>query len=377
MKKYILIALFAIGGALYAQEESISERLNLVQKKSDKFNVYFNFQSSFDAIKIGEGDLQTGFKARQLRLEFRGKITDKLSYRFRHRLNKGTAGQSQDNLAKATDLIYATYQATDKFAITFGKQCQAWGGFEFDLNPMNIYEYSDFIEYMDNFMLGVNFNYRFTPNNELNIQITDSRNSVFAETFNAANILKSDGTGVDGKIVGSNSPLTYILNWNGNLFNGKFQTRWAWGLQTQAKDKYSKMLTLGNKLNLNKFQIAFDYMRADDDIDRLGYASAAAGGKTFQDVTYNSFITKMEFQPTEKWNLFAKYMYETASLNNVKGFNNFRKSHGYFAGVEYLPFKSEDLRVFLTYVGRKYDIKGVDADTNRISIGMMYRIKAF
>ncbi len=364
MKKYILIALFAIGGVLYAQEESISERLDLVQKKSDKFNVYFNFQSSFDAIKMGEEDLQTAFKARQLRLEFRGKISDKLSYRFRHRLNKSNVGQSLDNLAKATDLMYITYQATDRFALTVGKQCQAWGGFEFDLNPMNIYEYSDFIEHMDNFMLGVNFGFQFTPNHELNVQITDTRNSTF---YNIYGKLKDK----DGKpIVASNSPLTYILNWNGNLLDGMLQTRWAYGIETQAKDKYSKMLTLGTKLNLEKFQVAFDYMRADQDLNRLGYVPEANA----MDVTYNSFITKLEFQPADQWNLFAKYMYETGAIKDVEK----SISQGYFVGVEYLPFKGEDCRFFLTYVGRSYDIDRVEApSSNRVSIGMMYRIKAF
>lgn len=30
---------------------------------------------------------------------------------------------------------------------SFGKQCAAYGGIEFDLNPIEIYEYSDMIEY--------------------------------------------------------------------------------------------------------------------------------------------------------------------------------------------------------------------------------------
>ncbi|MBS9767043.1 MAG: OprO/OprP family phosphate-selective porin [Flavobacteriaceae bacterium] len=365
MRKYILVALFAMGSAVFAQQKSISERLNLIEKKSDKFNVFFNFQSSFDAVKEKDVDLQTAFKARQLRLEFRGKISDKLSYRFRHRLNKSNAGQTLDNLAKATDLMYMTYQATDKFALTVGKQCQMWGGFEFDLNPMNIYEYSDFIENMDNFMLGVNFGFQLAPNHELNVQITDTRNSTFNKIYGS--LRDKDGKA----IVASNSPLTYIVNWNGCLLDGMLQTRWAYGIETQAKDKYSKMLTLGTKLNLEKFQVAFDYMRADQDIDRLNYAS----GRNAMDVTYNSFITKLEYQPADQWNVFAKYMYETGAIKDV---DKNRKSQGYFVGVEHLPFKGEDCRFFLTYVGRSYDVFGVEApSTNRVSIGMMYRIKAF
>ena len=52
---------------------------------------------------------------------------------------------------------------------------------------------------------------------------------------------------------------------------------------------------------------------------------------------------------------------------------------GYFAGVEYLPFEKQDLRFFLAYIGRSRENKltNVTTDTNRVSIGLMYRIKAF
>ncbi len=367
MRKYILVVLFAIGGVVFAQEKSISERLNLVQKKTDKFNVFLNFQSSFDAVKVENEDLQTVFKARQLRLEFKGKISDKLSYRLLHRLNKSNASKSLDNLAAATDLMYITYQVTDKFGVTFGKQFQAWGGFEYDLNPMNVYEYSDFCENMDIAMLGINFGFQLVPKHVLNVQITNTRNSVFSDVFDVSKI--KDGTG----IVASNNPLTYILNWNGNLLDGVLQTHWAYGIETQAKDKYSKMLTLGTKLNLEKFQVAFDYMRADQDIDRLRYVSRK--DMIYQNTIYNSFITKLEFQPAEQWNLFAKYMYEIGAIKDVE---KNRISQGYFVGVEHLPFKEEDCRFFLTYVGRGFDMFGVKApSTNRISVGVMYKMKAF
>jgi hypothetical protein len=39
-------------------------------------------------------------------------------------------------------------------------------------------------------------------------------------------------------------------------------TRWSCGVQTQAKGKYSKMITLGQQLNLPKFQCYLDYMGA-------------------------------------------------------------------------------------------------------------------
>ncbi len=386
MKKYITTlaaCVFSLG--VYAQQNPtttpVEDKIKSLESHNKQLNIFFNFQASLDAIAREGQDTEVAFKARQLRLEIKGDLNDKIFYRFRHRLNKSTSAQSLDNLAKATDIMYVGYRATDKFTIVAGKQSQAWGTFEFDINPMSIYEYSDFIENMDNFMLGANFIYQASKNQELQFQITDSRNSKMEDIYGD---LSSQG------IEASASPLTYILNWNGSFLNNQFQTRWAYGIQTQAKDKYSNMITLGNKLNLSKFQLAFDYMRADEDIDRLGYATmdgadylAANDMKVFEDVTSNTFILKADYQPMPQWNIFAKGLYETTSVNNVPAYDdNFRKAYGYFGGVEYMPFKDQDLKVFLAYIGRKYEFTDAlpalkDYNTNRVSLGLMYRIKAY
>ncbi len=381
MKRIIVLLLLCLTiGFVSAQEHSLGKdsqvslanRLNLLEKKSDKMNLYFNFQSSFDAKDEGTDTWGADFKARQLRLEARGYLTDKLFYRFRHRLNRSNQARSVDNLSKATDIMYAGYHFNDKFAVIAGKQCQYWGGFEFDLNPMNIYEYSDYIEYMDNFMLGASFIYTPNKNQEFVLQVTDSRNDTFDKVY---------GNLIPQGMEASRTPLTYILNWNGSLFNNIIKTRWAAGVQTEAKDTYTYTITLGTKLNLPKFQLAFDYMRDDCDLDRLGIVTGDfAQPAAVEDVLYNTFIAKAEYQPVREWNIFVKGMYETASSDQFEALKDYRTSYGYFAGVEYLPFADQDLRVFLTYVGRKveYD-KDIfhNYDSNRVSLGIMYRIKAF
>lgn len=369
MKKIFMSLLCLMAGYVNAQQ-GVQEQIKELKDKSDKFNVFLNFQTSLDALTPKDEDTELGFKARQLRLEFRGNINEKIFYRLRHRLNRPNSASSLDNLARATDMMYAGFHIDPKWTITAGKMCQAWGGFEFDLNPMNIYEYSDMVDNMDNFMMGGMVTYMPNNQHEFNFQITNSRNQKFDEIYGSV-----------ADIQASKSPLTYILNWNGNLLDGKLQTRWAYGIQTEAKSTYNNMLTLGTKLNLPKFQIFLDYMREDDDLDRLGYAAVQTSPYTFQrDVTYNSFISKAEYQPSEKWNIFVQGMYETADVKEsalIKDDN--RRSFGYYCGVEYLPFKDQDLRFFAAYVGRKweYDTHLKDTYTNRFSIGMMYRIKAF
>ena len=338
------------------------EGINPIDKR---FNMYFNFQSSLDAEKAEGADMTAKFKARQLRLEVRGNITDRIFYRFRHRLNRPTAAVKLDNLATATDMLYAGFHIDDKWALTVGKMCQAWGGYEFDLNPMNIYEYSDFIDNMDNFMLGGMITYAPNTNHEFNLQVTDVRNDSFENIYANSTGLKQ-----------SNVPLTYILNWNGSLFDGVLQTRWGVGLQSEADGYNNTMVMLGTRVALPKFQAFLDYMRADEQLDRLGYTpqSVIGSGVPLKDTKYNTFVLKGEYQPTPSLNLFAQGIYETAE-SNLAG--NKKTGLGYYGGVEYLPFPSQDLRFFLAYVGRSREISNVTKSTNRVSLGMMYRIKAF
>jgi len=387
MKKILLAMSLLVGGVATAQQD-LQDQINQLRAEIDqlkatapaplpmsqdgeenpihkKFNMYFNFQSSFDLEKVKDQDMTAQFKARQLRLEVRGDITDRIFYRFRHRLNKSNAATSLDNLAKATDMLYAGFRLDDKWTLTAGKMCQAWGGFEFDLNPMNIYEYSDFIENMDNFMLGAMITYAPNKNHEFNLQITDVRNDSFEALYGTAT----------NTINASKAPLTYIFNWNGNLFDNLIQTRWGGGLQSEADGYNNWMLMLGTKLNLPKFQVFFDYMMANEQLDRLKYTPMSST-VLVKDAKYNSFVLKAEYQPIPQLNIFAQGLYETAK-NDLT--DNKMTGIGYFAGVEYLPFEKQDLRFFLAYIGRSRENKltNVTTDTNRVSIGLMYRIKAF
>lgn len=372
--------------------QSIHERITKLEKKNDMFNLYFNYAASFQAEHNSLSDeWGTKFANKQLRIEIKGNLTDKLYYRLRHRLNKATDAKGEDNFAKATDIMMVGYNFNDKLSISGGKMCQIWGGFEFDENPMYIYQYSDMVDNMDNFMAGVTVSYKPIPTQEIAVEISNAYNGKFADEYgDEAVVVNNDEAQALQK---SKNPLTYIINWNGSFFDGKLNTRWAWGLQTQAKGKYSRMLTLGQQLNLPKFQWYFDYMGAFDDLDRLKIATNELGG-AFVDgegnalgnvylgkVHYNSFITKANWQFAPSWNLMLKGMYETASVTKMEQFKNYRKSLGYMGSIEYYPAKQQDFRLFLAYVGRKYDYStkcGLkDYNTDRIELGFMYRIKAY
>ena len=219
-------------------------------------------------------------------------------------------------------------------------------------------------------MIGGLLTYSPNDKHEFNLNITNSNNNKLEDIY----------TGITG-LQKSKIPFTYIFNWNRDLLNGKLQTRWSIGYQQEAKGYHNILLLLGTKLNFSKFQIFFDYMRSDEGLDKLRYAKVVGSTEALRDVSYNSFVTKAEYRFNEKWNVFVQGMYETAKVGKVpvSGLDAFRKSFGYYAGVEYTPFRKQDLHFFLTYIGRKYDykFKELNHHTNRITLGMTYRLKAF
>ena len=374
--------------------QSLAERVAKIEKKNDMLNVYFNYAASAQASAY-DGEWTTHFANKQMRLEIKGNLTDKLFYRLRHRMNKSNAAKGEDNFAKATDIMMVGYNLNDKLSLMGGKMCQIWGGFEFDENPMYIYQYSDMVDNMDNFMAGVVASYKPVPTQEIAVEVSNANNGQLNEDY--GNFLMALGPNHEIEpIRPANHPLTFILNWNGSFFNDKFQTRWSWGTQKQAEGRSSQMLILGQRLNLPKLQWYVDYMGAWDGMDRLGIASSEGASVylsdveiedelvqnvRFKDVNYNSFITKLNWQFAPKWNLMLKGTYETASVKNIEMMKNFRKSFGWAGSLEYYPDKTQDFRVFLAYIGHKYNYSEKcrldDHNTNRIELGFMYRIKCY
>lgn len=341
--------------------KSLWELVSKQEKKNDGFNLYFNFAGSFQE---SLNPFASSFKAKQLRIEVKGTFGKHLSYRYRQRLNKARADQD-DNLAKSIDVMMLGWKFNDHWAVNLGKMCQIWGGFEFDENPMFIYQYSDMLDYMDNFMTGGMVSWFPVPSQEIAFMVTNAYTS------------RREYKGYTP----SAHPLTYILNWNGSMFGGLLNTRWAAGIQTEAQHKYSYMVTLGQQLALPKFQLYVDYMGEYDQLDRLGIVTEDIG--VTENVRYHSLIAKANWQFLPKWNLMGKGMYELATVADKPNLALYRQSIGWVGSIEYYPWKEQDLRFFLAYVGRDHHftkasgIAAANGTTHRIEIGFMYRIKAY
>ncbi len=369
--------------------KSLVEEVTKLKKSNDMFNVYLNTAASAQVETDNEHEWSTGFKNKHLRLELKGNLTDKLYYRFCYRMTNSNVARSEDNFARSTDVVMIGYRFSDKLSVEAGKIFQPFGGYEVDENPIYIYEYSDLTGGLECYLGGVVVNYKPVPTQEIVVGVTNAHNDKFADVY-GDNSLAIEGDGTQNRILEKTRiPLGYSLGWNGSFLNNRLLTRWSWGIEGEARHKYSRTLILGQKLNLDRLQWYFDYMYQNDGLDRFGLASRevrgffpAVGGEVWMsDVHYTSFITKLNWQFAPQWNLMLKGMYETASVTKVDRFKDFRKSYGYVGSVEYYPVKSQDFRVFLAYVGRKVTYKdGVGLDkynTNRIELGFKYRIKAY
>ena len=362
-------------------EATLFERVSKIEKKSDKFNLFFNMHYALDADFTAGNFDQGAFNMHQFRIEAKGKVTDWLSYRWRQRLNRcNDGGGFIDNLPNSIDLAYLNFSVTDKFNISAGKLCAAYGGIEFDMNPIEIYRYSEIINNMSNFMSGVMFTYDFNPNQQLAFQVLDSRNGSIEDTY---------GANLDANKL----PFVYTLNWNANMFDGAWQTRWSASVMDEVKDKYMYYVALGNQFNFSpKCNMFVDLMSSYEQLDRKGIMTNIFGGQdnfdghNMYNTLYSSLVTKVNWRFQPKWNFFVKGMLESAAIyRGEEGIadGNYRTSVGYLTGVEYYPMES-NLHLFLTFVGQTHlfterakALGQNDYSTQRVSVGFIYQLPVY
>ncbi|MGB5989827.1 MAG: porin, partial [Marinifilaceae bacterium] len=386
----VLLCTIMSMSTLFAQnaEKSLAERLNLVEKQNDSFSFYLNMQNRGNVEFLNGSFSKAYFKNEQLRMEMRGSISNMISYRLRHRLNKSNVAQNLDGIAKATDIAAVGITPMDNFTITLGKQCAAYGGFEFDLNPIDIYQYSDMIDYMDNFLAGIDFAYGFN-NQEFRFQVLDARSSKFEDVYSAYSnggvIMNNNMEAIEA----SKAPLLYTLNWNGNILDGRILTRWSYTYGSDARSQHINYVALGTQVKVcEMLKMQFDWMNSKEDIDRKGIISdlnnhfkkAAYMNNKYlaANAKYDSYVLKFDVKAFKDWNIMLKGMYETATADGLS--SKAREAYGFVGGVEYAPF-DDDIKFFANYTRRDYsfarDAYGTDYDTERYSIGLVYRLKMF
>ncbi|MFI5131359.1 MAG: porin [Chitinophagales bacterium] len=372
------------GDTTYYKSLIPEEKQGLLKNVSMIANMRFALRNEFQ-----DGEYtKSRFVNEQFRLEIKGKVHDKVYFRFRDRYTRAQTSESVDGISRSTDLAFIRVDVSNKFSISAGKLCADWGAIEFDLNPIDVYEYSDIIEYADNFLTGVGFSYVANSKNQFTFQILDSRTKTFDELYGPQPRL------VEGKV-----PLAVVFNWRGSLFGGKLNTIWSYAIHNEAKDTVSgdpalmNYIALGNQLKLGKLQIDYDYKLSIEDLDRTSIVSATVPDNLYpyalRKAVYIGHWLNVNYRVQPKLNLALVLMMDLAKykddIDPLKTSDDIRTAWGFIPTIEYYPFKDLNLRFYANWVGRSYEYSdysktrfgAVDYSTGRFAIGFVTPLGIF
>ncbi len=271
MRKLICAILFASYGFLASAQEIKEELLTL--RLEARLDYLRNWQ---DGKTIKDN---TGFEGKFINIRADGKITDKLSYSWRQRLNK----QHKDgSFFDATDWIYIHYNI-GKWAIAGGKQVVNIGGWEYDRAPIDLYECSVFWNNIPCYAIGASAGYRLSSSDLLTAQVCQS------PFFTSEN----------------RNMYAYNLMWQGS--HKWFHTLYSVNLIETTPGHYINYIALGNKFIYKKFALELDLMNR----------ASAHQTFLFKDA---SVMGKLSYAPCSKWNIYGKMTYDVNHTDNTTDF---------------------------------------------------------
>jgi len=375
-----------MGDTTYYKTLIPATKQSLLKNVSMIANMNFAFRNEF----VDGEYTQSRFRNEQFRLEFRGQVHEKVYFRFRDRYTRAQTSESIDNMSRSVDLAFVRFDLTKQFSITAGKMCADWGAWEFDWNPIDIYEYSDIVEYADNFLTGVGFTYTASPRNQWTFQVLDSRTKSFDELY-----------GTQPNFTESKAPLAFVSNWRGSLFDGKVKTIWSYSLFNEAQkadgtNANMNYIALGNEFNFGKFRFIYDFKWSDEQLDRTTIVSETVPDDLYAyslaNTRYIGHWMNFRYVASPKVHLtlvamldIAQWKNGTQDPQNTAGEENIRNAWGFIPAVEYYPWSDLNMKFFANWIGRRYDYStyaetrfaAKDYTTGRFTVGFISPLGIF
>jgi hypothetical protein len=340
-------------------------------------DVIFNTRMAFDNYFVDGEHTNSLFSVNQFRFEVKGKIHDKVSFRFRNRYTKIADPNTIDNMSRSVDLAYVAIDMGPQTKLTIGKMIGDWGGYELLTNPIEILSYNTINNASENFMVGAALTYALMDHkNTFNLQVLNSRTKTFQEQY---------GTAIPPGITASETPLAVAGNWKGHLFNGRMETTYSYGYFMDAKNANRNYIALGNKFKVNKLVLFYDFQYSKEDLDQKGVISNIVKSKyvyASQDVSYLENWVRAEYQIRPKVNLLLTLMNSNGYWNGNPDPNkesNLVTSYGIIPTVEYSPFADFNMKFFVAYIAKKNNysayavnnFNAVDGTTGQLSFGII------
>lgn len=396
-KVLLLVAAVCTCFSLFAQEGNTGNML--YEKFSDKsgktesfptFDINFLLRSSLNFSNTISNEEASHLRLDESRFELLGDINERVSFRFRYRMNRSHAHTDLDNAPGSLDIASLQYKfgKDNKWQLTVGKQAAEVGSWEFEMNPTYEYQYTEYVNNILNlFLVAAKLGYEFLPDQTLSLQVHNTYNRSFTSAFAAS------GYQVNG-LTPSSTPVGLYASWRGGFAENKFRTFYTFNISEYAEGKVNRAVSLGNKLVLPRFHAYLDLQTTYQAIDFTNIVSpfynaveGLPGNSMFyaSNVHYNTAVLRLDYEFIPKWYITTKAWYESASMQNYVNLgSNFRNKFGYWAGLEYKPIDNQNLRFFANYFSVNTYLNGhaeniqpaSPSHEGMFSVGFLYFINA-
>lgn len=387
MKKFIILVCVGVSTFVFGQQTKENDSLVLPilplnkQKalKDFEVNAYMRFGLDSDVSENKYSNSQ--FNGNDFRLEIRGKVHDKVSFRFRNKYMTESRVGTLDNVNTTIDLALIDIQATPKVNITLGKLAADWGGYEYDLNAIEVLSYTDILTYAENYLVGAGVAYQLNAKHRFSFQALNASADKLEDLLNAP---------VPEEIKKAKFPIAFVGNWRGSFWEDKFQTDYSYSYVNQAQHKTMHYIALGNKYQHNQFTWMYDFQYSRDGLDQRGIVSNMFAGdepKVAENATYIEHWTRVDYEVFSKLyfslSLMTGNAYGKDNTNTAGETRHLRTSYGAIPMIQYMPFKKFNLRFYAAYVGRWYapsnyakeQLGQENYNTGRFSIGFIAPLK--
>jgi hypothetical protein len=322
------------------------DRAKLLKNVNVIFNTQYANNSSYQNGKY----IGSNFALNQFRLEIIGKLFDSVYFRFRNRYTRDPIPQSIDNVDHSIDIAFVEIVLSRKFSLAFGKMSADYGGYEFEANPIYIYQYNDIIAHADDFLVGAQASWNISPNHSFTFQILNARTQTFAEIYDT----------VPG-VTAAKFPVAIVGNWRGNFAGGRFTTFWSFSLIKEAANRTIFYSALGNQFHCRKWLIQYDIKINPEQIDRTSVVTSIIPKIYSPYTALNTFYLEhwlhIEYRFLPAWKATLTGMSSTAYWYGNPGLeknSHLRTDYGFIPTAEYYPLKRVNLKFFAAYVWRDY-----------------------
>jgi hypothetical protein len=340
-------------------------------------DVIFNTRMAFDNCFINNELQSSLFSVNQFRFEVKGKIHDKVFFRFRNRYTKIPDPNTIDNFSRTVDLAHVIIEVAPQTKLTLGKMIGDWGGYELLTNPIEILSYNVINDKSDNFQVGAALTYSTVNHkNAFNLQVLNARTKTFQEQY---------GTTAPPGITATKTPLSVVANWKGHLFDGKLETTYSVAHFIDAESCGRNYIALGNKFKSGKVTLYYDFQYSSEDLDQKCVISniiKTQNSYTAKEVSYIDNWIRAEYKIQPKVDVLLTLMTNKSYWNGNPDPNkssNLVTSYGIIPTIEYSPFADLNLKFYVAYVAKKYNystyaetkFNAMDYSTGQLSFGII------